>query len=252
MEIRDATAPDIEPIRTIARQSLHASYTFLEEETIDEAVETWYDTERLTADLDADDELLVVAVDTGEPVAFTQSELIGEASEIGQILWIHVHPDHRKSGIGPRMLVRTRRALREAGADRIRALVVADNQYGNLFYQNHGFEQVDSREVEIGSKHYIEHVYAETESGIDEADDWQALEGYDTGEETVYVSYGEAARGAEAPFYSAYEDETGNQRYGWFCGNCESLDNAMDAMGRIQCNVCGNQRKPTRWDASYL
>jgi hypothetical protein len=26
----------------------------------------------------------------------------------------------------------------------------------------------------------------------------------------------------------------------------------MDSMGRIVCNNCGNKRKATRWDASYL
>jgi primosomal protein N' len=36
------------------------------------------------------------------------------------------------------------------------------------------------------------------------------------------------------------------------CSNCESFDIAMDSMERLECNDCGNQKKPTRWDASYL
>jgi len=67
------------------------------------------------------------------------------------------------------------------------------------------------------------------------------------------VSYGEAARGTRAPFYTTYKSEDRHDRYAWFCGNCDSIDNAMDAMGRIECNNCGNRRKATRWDASsYL
>ncbi|MFB6211740.1 MAG: DUF5816 domain-containing protein, partial [Halobacteriales archaeon] len=35
------------------------------------------------------------------------------------------------------------------------------------------------------------------------------------------------------------------------CGNCETLNNAMDTMGRIVCNECGNTRKPEEWDAAH-
>ncbi|WP_255170730.1 DUF5816 domain-containing protein [Natrononativus amylolyticus] len=68
---------------------------------------------------------------------------------------------------------------------------------------------------------------------------------------TVYVSETEGDRGSKAPFLVAYESLEGERRYGWFCANCESFDNAMDSMGRIQCNRCGNFRKPTEWDAAH-
>ncbi|HET7324804.1 MAG TPA: DUF5816 domain-containing protein, partial [Halococcus sp.] len=42
-----------------------------------------------------------------------------------------------------------------------------------------------------------------------------------------------------------------SDKYGYFCANCETLDNAMDTMGRVKCNECGNLRKATRWDATY-
>ncbi|WP_245626069.1 DUF5816 domain-containing protein, partial [Haloparvum sedimenti] len=38
---------------------------------------------------------------------------------------------------------------------------------------------------------------------------------------------------------------------GFYCGNCGSLDTAMDTMGRIECNECGNIRKPEEWDAAH-
>ncbi|MFC6717653.1 DUF5816 domain-containing protein [Natrialbaceae archaeon GCM10025810] len=69
--------------------------------------------------------------------------------------------------------------------------------------------------------------------------------------ETVYVSERAGDKGSKGPFLVAYESPDGRNRYGWFCTNCESLDNAMDAMGRIQCNVCGNFRKATEWDAAH-
>ncbi|THE64807.1 GNAT family acetyltransferase [Salinadaptatus halalkaliphilus] len=69
--------------------------------------------------------------------------------------------------------------------------------------------------------------------------------------ETVYVSETDGDRGSKGPFLVTYASQERDHRYGWFCTNCESLDNAMDSMGRIKCNVCGNFRKPTEWDAAH-
>jgi hypothetical protein len=71
------------------------------------------------------------------------------------------------------------------------------------------------------------------------------------GGETVYVSATDGDKGSKGPFLIAYETPDATRRYGWFCSNCESFDNAMDSMGRIQCNRCGNFRKPTEWDAAH-
>jgi hypothetical protein len=30
------------------------------------------------------------------------------------------------------------------------------------------------------------------------------------------------------------------------------MDVAVDTMGRIECNDCGNVSKATRWDAAYM
>ncbi|MFC4987181.1 MULTISPECIES: DUF5816 domain-containing protein [Saliphagus] len=67
---------------------------------------------------------------------------------------------------------------------------------------------------------------------------------------TVYVGR-EGSRGSKGPFLVAYESPDGKERYGWFCTNCEGADAAMDSMGRVECNRCGNLRKPTEWDAAH-
>lgn len=74
--------------------------------------------------------------------------------------------------------------------------------------------------------------------------------GVDDGE-TVYVSRADGDRGSKGPFLIAYETRDRKRRYGWFCSNCERIDNAMDPMGRILCNQCGNLRKATEWDAAH-
>lgn len=67
----------------------------------------------------------------------------------------------------------------------------------------------------------------------------------------LYVDREDTERGAEGPFYVAYRDPGGERRWGYFCANCESFDTAMDAMGRVQCNDCGNRTKPDQWDAAH-
>lgn len=69
--------------------------------------------------------------------------------------------------------------------------------------------------------------------------------------ETVYVADDDWLRGMEGPFLAAYLTADRTDRWGWFCSNCESLDNAMDPMGRIKCNNCANYRKPDQWDAAH-
>jgi hypothetical protein len=68
---------------------------------------------------------------------------------------------------------------------------------------------------------------------------------------TLYVDTAEGEIGSKAPFYAAYTSEAADTRWGWFCSNCETFDNAMDTMGRIQCNECGNFRKPDEWDDAH-
>ena len=68
---------------------------------------------------------------------------------------------------------------------------------------------------------------------------------------TLYVDREDGDIGTKGPFYVVYRDDDGERRWGYFCGNCETFNNAMDSMGRIQCNECGNFRKPTEWDAAH-
>lgn len=70
-------------------------------------------------------------------------------------------------------------------------------------------------------------------------------------EQTLYVDQGDGKRGQKGPFFVVYTDETAETRWGFFCNNCESTDNAVDAMGRIQCNVCSNRTKAEEWDAAH-
>ncbi|WP_435335634.1 GNAT family N-acetyltransferase [Haloarchaeobius sp. TZWWS8] len=251
MEIRPATDADFDAIRDIANRSLHETYeSFLDAESIDEAVGTWYASDALQDQLDAEDTLLLVAEDDDGIVGFSQSQIFGETPAEGRIVWLHVDPDARDRGIGARLLVRTQEELLDAGAGQLSGVVLEGNELGNDFYEANGYEHASERTVEISGTELTENVFIRAES--DDETDWETLDEYDTEDGPVYVSYSESNRGSNGPFYQAYTDDDRDQKYGWFCGACQSFETAMSSMGEVVCNECENRRKPTRWDASYL
>ncbi|AAG19755.1 MULTISPECIES: DUF5816 domain-containing protein [Halobacterium] len=75
------------------------------------------------------------------------------------------------------------------------------------------------------------------------------VEGEDS--QPLYVATDEGETGQDGPFFVVYRTPDRERRWGWYCSNCESIDNAMDSMGRIECNGCGNFRKPEEWDAAH-
>jgi hypothetical protein len=68
---------------------------------------------------------------------------------------------------------------------------------------------------------------------------------------TLHVDREDGDTGTKGPFYVAYVDAERERRWGYFCGHCETFNNAMDSMGRIRCNDCSNLRKAEEWDAVH-
>lgn len=246
MEIRRLVPEDTESVRHIARKSLEDSHSdILSQETIETAVEKWYSEEAFADYLDTD-EMVFLVVDDSEILGFSQSHVI-ETINKGRILWLHVDPKHRGRGIGSKLFERTQETLRDRGTDRITGLVLSDYEEGNRFYATHGFDTLYNQTITIAGDEYTENVYGESGVEPSELELWVTPEGKE-----VFIDFEERSIGSEGPFNAVYLEPDRTRRYGWFCSNCESVDNAMDSMGRIECNQCGNRRKATRWDAAYL
>jgi len=241
MEIREAHVRDRPAIRDVARRSLEASYP-LGPRAITGAIEEWYGESRLRESFSDDNRLLLVADDDGQVVAFSESVVTSE--QTAQLLWLHVDPDYRGAGYGERLFDATRHRLTERDIDSIQGRVLADNQSGNAFYEAQGLSKVGEEEVDIDGTRYIEHVYAD----IDE----NSTDPLEVDGDTVYVAHDTTENGSLAPFRVVYTEPDREEIYGYWCSRCEDLANAMDAMGRIRCDGCGNARKPTRWDSAYL
>jgi ribosomal protein S18 acetylase RimI-like enzyme len=251
MEIREATTDDLEAIRSVARASLSASYGHaVSEEGIAELVDRWYDPSEVTADLSSGRTVCPVAVESGEIVGFAESYVIDRDERVGEIDWLHVHPDHRGSGFGGRLLAYVEDRLRERDVDRIEGRVLATNESGTRFYEDEGYDRTDESEITVERETFDELVYTKRIAEDSEAETSRVYT--DESGDSVHVDLSESERGARGPFYLAYADPDHGERYGYVCGNCESLDVVVDTMDRLECNACGNRSKPTRWDAAYL
>ncbi|WP_224269711.1 GNAT family N-acetyltransferase [Haloprofundus salinisoli] len=252
MDLRDAEPTDAEGIRTVARESLLASYSpELSEDVIDTAVGNWYDDDEVGSNLEDPQAVWSVAVDGDDVVAVVQSYLVEADETVGHIDWLHVDPDSRGEGLGKQLLKRVETELMDRGASRLEGKVLTVNEGGARFYENAGYEAGETQEVEISGEQFTERAFVKTAS--ESAEELVPVEERTGPEgETLFIAYDESQRAKKGPFYVTYTDEDRTERYGYFCGNCESIATAMDSMDRIQCNECGNQSKSGRWDAAYL
>jgi GNAT superfamily N-acetyltransferase len=253
MEIREAKREDTAAVRDVALSSLHQSYAhFLEEETIENAIEQWYGEGRLDeliSDEAADVFIPVLEVD-GEVVGFAQCHLVEFPERVGEIHWLHVHPDHRGEEYGSQLYEFVREYFEGQGVDRFKGFVFAANEPGNEFYEGRDYESAYTHTQEIAGEAFTENVWVDVPEGEEYRRTVEPHENEDG--ESLYVAYKEASVGSRGAFHVSYLDEDLENRYGWYCSVCESFDNAMDPSGRVVCNDCGNVRKPTRWDAAYL
>ncbi|MFC7072546.1 GNAT family N-acetyltransferase [Halovenus rubra] len=239
MDIRDALPYDKPALRDVARRSLEASYP-LDPTTITAAVDEWYAKETLDERVQQDKQLLLVAEQNEQVVGFADAEQTGEST--AELYWLHVDPAYRTESYGERLFEKVRATFENRGVPNLLGRVLAVNTAGGGFYERHGMEKVGEETVDIDGTSYAQEIYAEGDT------DAEALHVDGT---TVYIDHTATESGSLGQFHLVYAEEDG-EHYGYWCAKCESLANAMDAMGRIQCDGCGNTRKPTRWDAAYL
>jgi ribosomal protein S18 acetylase RimI-like enzyme len=165
MNVRDATDDDVTTVRSLAREAwTRATEDAIPESIIDEAVADWYAEETMSAIIGDDEQVCLVAADDGEIVGFAhgataESEEAAASGPDGDILRLFVHADRWGEGIGTDLLEATEERLTEAGAERIQAMVLADNGMGNAFYERRGFEKTDEAETRLGETTRTENVF---------------------------------------------------------------------------------------------
>ena len=270
MKLREPTADDAERIHELTRSAMTASYS-LSPQQIEEIADEQFAEGRLTDLVEGPDDRVFVLEDEefDTLVGLTEGHLDGDD---GEIRWLLVDPEHRGKGVGTELFETILEKLREDGAERIHANVLDANREGPQFFEERDFERTDDRQVEYGDESLVEHRYTldaaerETEDTVDDVDpsemtlkNTETHDGTTTattdGGETVYLNREEIKSGTENPFFVTYSDEAKENRFGYYCSNCGSLETTRDAQDHIECTECGNAHTPKSaesYDASYL
>lgn len=250
MEFREPRTADTDRFATVAEQSMRAAYgDAIEEETIDDLVQRWYNADHITQLLEEEATIWRVADVDGDIAAFVQAGVLNTDPIVGEIDWIHVLPEVRGEGLARQLIGAIQDTVENRGANRLRGYVLAGNDNARSLYEETGFEQVGEREARIGDNQHREYVY---EKSLDESADEAVVETVSGPDGEFYVDYSQGDGGTAAPMYAAFQTEDLAEQWGWYCSNCDSLTANMGPMGRIQCEECENMREATRWDSGRL
>lgn len=245
-DLRAATRDDAEAIRGVAERSFQASFS-LSPEQIEAIVEEEFDAEHLGARVDDDDCLVFVTEDEGEVVAFADVDLA-----VGTLRWLHVDPLARGQGIGTALVERVEEELTRRGKP-ITAQILDEATEGESFIERFGLNRTDTTKIEFRNQELSAHIYAKRGDGTEPNEPEVTVPAHVTvdGEERP-LNLEEPIVGDESPFFLTYTGSDRNERYGFFCSNCGSIDVSADGMDRIECNNCGNKHLADEWDDAYL
>jgi ribosomal protein S18 acetylase RimI-like enzyme len=152
MDVRPAGPGDAERVREIAEAAWWSAYAgFLSPDAIRTGIEEGFDPAFVREVLDEHDAILFVVAEPPEPEASPVGFLTASrtwADEV-ELLSLYVHPDRWDEGAGSALIDAAVAAAREAGVDRLRAEVFAENHAGRGFLRARGFEHRGGETVAV-------------------------------------------------------------------------------------------------------
>ena len=157
-EVRVATLDDVLGIQNVARESWHATYDdLLGADSVEQVVDGWYAAEGLEQSIEREDGQFLVAERDGMIVGFAQGVLSDE-DDAAHLPRIYVQSHHWGEGVGTELLDGVETWASECETERLRLVVLADNEAGNGFYEKHGYDVVAEREEELAGESVVEYV----------------------------------------------------------------------------------------------
>ena len=66
--------------------------------------------------------------------------MAGNDGQRGYIYHLMVKPEHRKNGLGKKLLEKTEKSLKKEGVKKIFLVAFKNNKIGNIFWKNNGYE----------------------------------------------------------------------------------------------------------------
>ena len=157
--VRPARPEEAEAIRAVGRASWHAAYDPIHgPETVEELFDSWWSVRDLREGATDDDRTLLVAVRENDVLGVVDAVPDPDREGVFRVARLYVHPDAWGEGLGTRLVDDLRERLPE-GAERLRLVVLAENNVGVAFYESYGFERVDMRVEESSGEEHEEYVY---------------------------------------------------------------------------------------------
>lgn len=272
MDLRDLSPDHAERIRELADSAMTASYR-LSPQQIDAITDTQFGDDALQKAASDDDYLARVAANGVDDVdTAVAGVVVGRIiNGVGEIRWLLVDPEHRGAGVGTALFESAVETLRERDVTYIQAATLETNTEGSQFFERFDFSRTEERTVAFGTQTLVEHVYtepeaasittdaAETEAGTADFPDTEVDDGVRTATtndgQQMFLDTDQEESGSAGSFFHAYSDIEQTEPYGYYCGNCGSLDVLMDDMTRMECPDCGNShatRSTGTYDGSYL
>jgi len=148
--VRPARRDDVDDIHRIAEAGWNAAYEdIIAQETIDAAMDEWYDVEGTREFIEHEDVGYFVAEDESGGVVGYVSGGPGENRGVAKLGAIYVDPDRWGDGIGSTLLDQFESFCREEGFDTLEFEVLAGNDVGASFYRKHGYDVVDESESDL-------------------------------------------------------------------------------------------------------
>jgi ribosomal protein S18 acetylase RimI-like enzyme len=144
IEIRPATAEDIDAIRAVSERAWHEAHTpIIGQETTEEVLEQYYDAETFHAAIDDAERILDVAEDEESVVGFISGGPSEESPGAFNLVRVYVRPERWGDGIGRQLLEHFEEAVSEREHDRITLGVMADNDRAIRFYESMGYTRTE-------------------------------------------------------------------------------------------------------------
>lgn len=159
VSMRPAEPRDIPAIQHVAEQAWNTIYDeTLPQDTIDAAIDEWYDSESLLQHVENSDVAYFVATETDRVTGFVTGTA-GDDPRTGELGAIYVHPDHWRTGIGSQLIDRFETHAVDQAWDTIQIRVLADNDVARTFYEKHDYEQTTEGVVTLFGTDADEVVY---------------------------------------------------------------------------------------------
>lgn len=173
VEVRPAAPGDADALRRVARRAWHAAHApIVGAETVEEFLAEYYDESSLRSAIEDEGIIFEVAVDAADgdaeaadpadedaaedaPVGFASARPTDGDDDVFSLGRIYVHPDRWGEGIGRRLLATVEAKIERRGGDRVRLVVMADNDRAVGFYESAGYDRLDDfYDDRIGTRSY--------------------------------------------------------------------------------------------------